>query len=742
MQGTAPAAAFKIGNRVALKNYTFGYDGNFVSVAINQAPLWTGSGPDNNWSTTANWTTPPTTGQTVAFNSTTPRMLVNNDAANAGASYAGISFGPAPGSYTLTGQGLTMTADIINFSPSLQTIDLPLTIDPNSMGIALNAQAGPIVTTANGTINNGGVALTVNGSSSVTLNGVVSGSGDLTKIGGSALLLAASNAYTGNTNINAGTVQVSNDYNLGNGGAVNFNGGTLRTVATGIASSRTVNLNAGNGTFDTNGLNSTLAGPIAGVGSLTKIGNGVLSITNSSTTAPNSYTGGTIVSGGTLALGNNTTGLGTGSVTLSGGVLSLNPAGSAGLAAVYYNNITTQITSASLANFNSTYGGLTVGLKDNITADIGTSGVFSFDTGGEGSKFPSPYNLTGALQVNNWASEYSGYFYATTNGTYTFGTISDDNSRLWIDNADTAVVVNGTAAGGQGEAGTPTTGSVYLTAGYHPITVAYDEGTGGFGLQVYYTPPSGVQTLMPLSLLSTEVPLYNNALNVTAESAIDLGSASIAALFPSLSIGDTTLHITGGSAGAGSTITGATMLTGNVGSTFDVQGVNTLTLQGAVSGSSGFTKIGAGTLALTGTGNNYTGGSMLTAGLVQVNNPASLGDPSSPVTLNGGNARGHRRLCRRPSVHAECRRCGDSSRHRHAHAERGCRRQRRTGQVGQRRTDARPGQQLQWRRVGCVRHSHRRRSRRPAHGQRGDQRRGDSRRHPRPRRPKPCDQGS
>ena len=318
VQGTDPAQAFKMGNRVALKNYTFGYDAtnSWITVTVTAAPLWKGSS-GSNWSTAANWTTPPASGETVAFNGTTPQTTVNNDVS--GSSFGGISFGPAPGSYTLTGLGLTMTNDIINFSPSSQTIDLPLAVDPNSSGIALNAQVGPIVTTANGTIDNGGNTLTVNGSNTVTLNGIVSDSGDLTKTGAGTLLLTASNAYTGNTNINAGRVQVSNDANLGNGGGIAFSGGTLQTVTSGITSARPVTLNAGNGTFDSNGLNSTFSGQITGVGGLTKIGSGTLTIAN---TAANNYLGGTTVAQGVLASAGPSA-LGSGPVILNGATLRL-----------------------------------------------------------------------------------------------------------------------------------------------------------------------------------------------------------------------------------------------------------------------------------------------------------------------------------------------------------------------------------------------------------------------------------
>ena len=128
---------------------------------------------------------------------------------------------------------------------------------------------------------------------------------------------------------------------------------------------------------------------------------------------------------------------------------------------------------------------------DNITADVvnGANGVFSFNTSGEGQNFPYPYNQGSTVY---WAAQYTGYFYAPTTGVYTFATNSDDDSRIWINagqaNPDTAIVANG--VNGQGWAGAgivqKTTGTVSLVAGqFYPITVGYDEGNGGYGLDVF-----------------------------------------------------------------------------------------------------------------------------------------------------------------------------------------------------------------------------------------------------------------
>ena len=65
-----------------------------------------------------------------------------------------------------------------------------------------------------------------------------------------------------------------------------------------MSSSRTILLNGGGGTFDTQTNTDTLNGVISGVGSLTKISSGTLILT-----AGNTYGGGTNIDGGTLQMG-------------------------------------------------------------------------------------------------------------------------------------------------------------------------------------------------------------------------------------------------------------------------------------------------------------------------------------------------------------------------------------------------------------------------------------------------------
>ncbi len=140
-------------------------------------------------------------------------------------------------------------------------------------------------------------------SNTFTVSQAISGSGSVAKRGAGRLVLSStSNTYTGGTRLDGGSLQISSLSNIGGStAAVTFSGGILRTSGTAITSlaSNNVNWSTFNGGFDVSSSSATitLTNPIAGTGSMTKLGSGTLRMN-----VANTYTGDTNLNAGTLTV--------------------------------------------------------------------------------------------------------------------------------------------------------------------------------------------------------------------------------------------------------------------------------------------------------------------------------------------------------------------------------------------------------------------------------------------------------
>ncbi|MFA6564783.1 MAG: autotransporter-associated beta strand repeat-containing protein [Verrucomicrobiia bacterium] len=149
----------------------------------------------------------------------------------------------------------------------------------------------PFVMLVGGTPTNGFAA--VAGTPTLAANA----GGGLTKLGTGTLTLAGTNTYTGGTFLNAGTLSITNDWNLGDAaGALTFNGGILQVAGTTMTNmgSRTVNWSTFNGGFDIADLFNvfTVTNAIGGTSGLTKAGVGVLALNGQNTFAGTVYING------------------------------------------------------------------------------------------------------------------------------------------------------------------------------------------------------------------------------------------------------------------------------------------------------------------------------------------------------------------------------------------------------------------------------------------------------------------
>src|SRR6185437_8691363 len=152
------------------------------------------------------------------------------------------------------------------------------------------------------TVSNGTLQLGANGS--LASSGAVAVSGGLTKTGSGIVTLSGANMYSGGTTIDAGTLQIAGSGTLGAAtGLVTVSGGTLDLGAT-TQTAGPLSLTAGviqDGRLDSAAFGvaaGTVSAVFAGSGALTKSGGGTVVLT-----AANIYSGGTMISGGMLQLG-------------------------------------------------------------------------------------------------------------------------------------------------------------------------------------------------------------------------------------------------------------------------------------------------------------------------------------------------------------------------------------------------------------------------------------------------------
>src|SRR5207249_1001225 len=135
--------------------------------------------------------------------------------------------------------------------------------------------------------------------SSMSISSNLSGTTATTATGPGTMTLSGDNsAMTGGLSVAAGAVvEFTTPNNLGSGGAVTLNTGTLRTLASQAPDTHDIRVTGG-GTIDTNGFDSTFAGAFTQNGGLTKAGAGTLVLTSTA----NTYAGNTTVNAGTLQI--------------------------------------------------------------------------------------------------------------------------------------------------------------------------------------------------------------------------------------------------------------------------------------------------------------------------------------------------------------------------------------------------------------------------------------------------------
>ncbi|HAF6306400.1 TPA: AIDA autotransporter-like protein ShdA, partial [Salmonella enterica] len=278
-----------------------------------------------------------------------------------------------------------------------------------------------------------------------TFDNVISGSGQVVKSGDEMLTLSGANSYTGGTTISGGTLVASNVEALGSGD---------------VTDNATLELNTG-GNFDN---------AISGSGQVVKSGDDALTLSGN-----NSYTGGTLISDGTL-VASNVEALGSGDVT-NDAVLELNTGGDfdnaiSGSGQVVKSGDKT----LTLSGANSYTGGTTISggtlvasnvealgsgdITDNATLELNTGGDFDNAISGSGQVVKSgdeTLTLSGTNTYTGGTTISGGTLIATHVNALGTGAIDNRASLLLDASGQFAVTDLTTESGGNTEIGAGST---------------------------------------------------------------------------------------------------------------------------------------------------------------------------------------------------------------------------------------------------------------------------------------------
>jgi autotransporter-associated beta strand protein len=308
------------------------------------------------------------------------------------------------------------------------TVTLPGTIAYNPVNTIIGTNNYTFTSSSPASLNSpialGGNTLTLAPASavnSITLPGIISGTGGITNTTGTSILSGA-NTYSGTTTLSSGTLDINNAAAIGTG-TFTITGGTIDNTSGGTITLSNNNVQNWNGDFTftgTNALNvgtgavamnasrqvtvssSTLAvgGIISGAFRLTKAGSGALTLSGA-----NNYTGGMTLSAGTLNI-NNASALGTiaGTFIINGGTIDNTTAGS--ITTVNYPQTWGgDFTFAGSQNLNLGTGAVSMSASRTVTISSNTltiGGVIS------GATFGLTKTGAGTLTLTNTGNTYSG----------------------------------------------------------------------------------------------------------------------------------------------------------------------------------------------------------------------------------------------------------------------------------------------------------------------------------------------
>ncbi|HJR56016.1 MAG TPA: autotransporter-associated beta strand repeat-containing protein [Rhizomicrobium sp.] len=519
-----------------------------------------------------------------------------------------------------------------------------------------------------GDVSNG-ATLIFNRSDDYTFAGNIydAGGGVVIQEGTGILTLSGSNDYAGGTFINAGTILITTDANLGDDdGVLTLDGGTLKTAAGTFFSTfdldedRNVVLGSGGGTFDVAGGDLVIDGVISGAGALTVTGSGgIFEIYG-----VNTYQGGTIVTGGAALITevDDNFGDGDGDFTLDNGALW------------FFDDVT--VGASRTVTLGS--GGGTV-IVDASASEI--AGTIT----GSGSltvTVDSTYSIGGGVLYLTGINDYSGGTILRGDpGSFAPGAIViSDDRNLGAVGGDIDIDTGGIYF--EDNVTLNVSRSIYVRTGLgavfdvseYTVTIAGDLiGDGGLGIDSTFGASYGtliltndnasfsgdveiaVGTLQlgdggtagalgnSASIVNGDTLAFNRSDTLIVGAAITDFCGCFGGIVKQIGTGVTVLEGANTYTG-GTTISAGTLQIGGGGLTGSIVGdvandgalafnrSDTVTFSGAITGSGSVTQAGSGILILTGA-NNYSGGTIVASGTLSVVDPAALG--TGAITTTG-----------------------------------------------------------------------------------------------------------
>ncbi|MEA2833367.1 MAG: hypothetical protein QOG66_1569, partial [Methylobacteriaceae bacterium] len=494
--------------------------------------------------------------------------------------------GTSPTNYTgptLVSGGTLIAGAANSFSPVSAMSVGSSTVDLGGFAQAINA-----VALNGGTLQNGGLTGAVT-STGGTINGIGGPAGVTTTSG--LTTFSGTNTYTGATHINGGTARGGNANGFSAGSPTSIAGGATLDLG-GFA--QTINSVAlGGGTLQ----NGALTGAVTSTGGLISGIGGPASVTTTSgvtTFTGATYTGATNINGGT-ARGGSTNGFSTASRTIIAGGATLDLGG--------FNQAIASIGgSGTIGNTGAAAATLTTG----TSASSVFSGTIIDDAATALTKVGS-----GTLTLSG-ANTYSG-------GTLlNAGTLGIGNSKAFGTGALSMATFTTLQAAGNG----------FNVANAIALAGADTIDTNGFALTLSGVisgsgspaiTGGGTLTLINANTYAGGTFVNAGTLGIGNGQALGTGAVSMA---------DGTILQ---AAGNGFNVANAISLAGT--GTIDTNGFG-LTLSGVLGGTGGLTKIGVGTLTLTGA-DAYTGPTIINAGALYVD-----GSIVSPSTVNASGVLG------------------------------------------------------------------------------------------------------